>query len=310
MYGLGVDNVLQYDVVLADGQHLEANECTNPELYRTLRGGGGGFGVVTAVHYKLHPASPLQQYTWTPCNANSSDLSDPKTAEHWDLLFRWAGKWDRRWSSKFLSCSAIYSFLGTHEEALASDFYKDATNVFGEPEHDSFRSLLHFKLKDASPQEDGDISWKHTKDRQLRPDFSGNWLIPKAYLVEKPIEARNLFMNAMANGSLCPIHGEYLLLGTQNEISESSDPTSVNPGLRKAAMQMSICDDDFMDKMMQMFPDSGVGINHAPANLKNWQTKLWGNKYSSLLAMKKQVDPHGLFRGQQLVGSELFAKQG
>merc|ERR1719188_1891960 len=100
MYGLGVDEVMQYDIVLADGRHVEASECSYPELFKALRGGGGGFGVVTAVHYKLHPPTPLQNYQWAPCNENSSDPSNPNTPKKWDLLIRWAGKWDHRSSTK------------------------------------------------------------------------------------------------------------------------------------------------------------------------------------------------------------------
>ena len=59
-YGMGVDNILQYTIVTADGQIRTANANTNNDLYWALRGGGGGsWGVVTEVVYKLHPGTPL-----------------------------------------------------------------------------------------------------------------------------------------------------------------------------------------------------------------------------------------------------------
>ena len=55
LYGLAVDNILEVDVIIADGTLLTANECTNTDLFWALRGGGGGtFGVVTRMVHKAH----------------------------------------------------------------------------------------------------------------------------------------------------------------------------------------------------------------------------------------------------------------
>eukprot|EP00931_Biecheleriopsis_adriatica_P120532 TRINITY_DN95662_c0_g1_i1.p1 TRINITY_DN95662_c0_g1~~TRINITY_DN95662_c0_g1_i1.p1 ORF type:complete len:574 (+),score=67.17 TRINITY_DN95662_c0_g1_i1:74-1795(+) len=304
-YGIGIDQVLQYDVVLADGRHVHANKCSHPKLFKALRGGGGGFGVVAAVHYKLHPPTPMQWYGWTSCRGKCNDISDPNTVKRWDLLLRWVGKWDRRWSTKHISTAAIYTFLGTHEEAQASAFYQDATSVFGVPNHTSWRSVLHFKLNDGGSGPKGDYSWMEAQTRTTDPHFQGNWLIPLDYLVAKPVEARNVFINMSARGELCPFHGEYFLVGKNNDITEAEDPTSVLPATRRAAFQFTVCNKSAMDTLMTMFPDSGQGINHAPANLQDWQRKLWGSHYPSLLSMKKKVDPHGVFQCHQCVGNEL-----
>ncbi|KAJ5589670.1 FAD-linked oxidoreductase [Penicillium hetheringtonii] len=54
--GLGVDNVLEFSMVAANGAHVIANKYQNKELFWAVRGGGGGtFGVVTSVTFRLHP---------------------------------------------------------------------------------------------------------------------------------------------------------------------------------------------------------------------------------------------------------------
>ena len=75
-YGAACDNLISAQLVTVDGRKVEASENSNPDLYWAIRGGGGNFGVVTALEYRLHPVGEVLWGTLTYPAGRIPDLQE------------------------------------------------------------------------------------------------------------------------------------------------------------------------------------------------------------------------------------------
>ena len=58
-FGWAVDNLLEAEVVTADGNVRRTSRTEEPDLFWALRGGGANFGVVTSFKFQLHDVGPM-----------------------------------------------------------------------------------------------------------------------------------------------------------------------------------------------------------------------------------------------------------
>ena len=74
LFGLGADQVLELEVVTADGQYQVVNEASNPDLFWALRGGGGStFAVMLSVTVKVYPGIPGTSIQFSYTTTAASD---------------------------------------------------------------------------------------------------------------------------------------------------------------------------------------------------------------------------------------------
>lgn len=58
-FGLTIDNLLEADMVLADGSFVTVSAKQNSDLFWAIRGGGGNFGIVTSFKFQAHPVKTV-----------------------------------------------------------------------------------------------------------------------------------------------------------------------------------------------------------------------------------------------------------
>src|SRR5262252_3531701 len=74
-YGLAANNVEAFELVTADGELVRADAVSEPDLFWALRGGGGSFGVVTAIELRLFPVTEVYAgLLYWPAEAGSAVL--------------------------------------------------------------------------------------------------------------------------------------------------------------------------------------------------------------------------------------------
>ena len=90
--GLSCDNVVNFQVVLADGSIVDANKNTNSDLFTALKGGNNNFGVVTRYDMETfenenlwggivtYPASTVEQHFKALVNFGTDPNRDPNAA--------------------------------------------------------------------------------------------------------------------------------------------------------------------------------------------------------------------------------------
>ena len=294
-YGVGVDNVVDFDVVLANGDVVRADACTNPDLFWALRGGGGGqFGVVSHMHYKLHPVSEVVLVDFAM-------WAYPLGPEHVISLMTWfhttAPTVDTRWGGYWSAGSLFIFFVGTLEEAT-STLIAEFDRFFDED----------FPELEGMPRPSDTVKvypyWGAGVPDFIIPGGARNVTeqshfkyIPLDFVVNNSTAFLDLILEFAGDGSLGIIN--YWLGGKVNDVPV--DATAVHPSTRSAHTLLFVTSIESAKKLHERF-DSGTSKNHHGALEPNWKENLWGSNYERLLEIKKKYDPDMLFNVYKGVG--------
>ncbi|KAF7329158.1 FAD-binding domain protein [Mycena kentingensis (nom. inval.)] len=325
LYGMGVDNVLQFTVVTADGEHRTANACQNSDLFWALRGGGGSaFGVLTSVTYKTHPALENVVITVASWNGATAERTNAVSASLVKLIPSLSTSgWSGYFSLGPYNASSSTDALLIHAN---SPFAADVAAGNYTAINATFASVFG-----AASANQANITLKYI----LLPSWDS---VMENIVVQDIPTLRGVAGGRLLDAEALTNHAEALIeMGTVNSAGASFnfvgggviaeiDPDSValHPYWRKtlvsynigASWASSTSPADAVALQAQVTArtqelaqlvgeDAGAYTNEADANEPRWQEVFWGSHYPRLLQIKKTVDPKGVFTCNRCVGSEL-----
>ena len=294
-YGIGIDNVLNFELVLANGTFAYADACTNSDLFWALRGGGGGtWGVVTSVYYKLHAVEPVLEFTMEIQNIISTEVTVDKWIDKWVAL---SPNLDRRWGGYWTLHALILYFVGSEQDARSTfiNDFEQWRNSLPNAE----KNTVVFNIKQAKSYFDvrgGQDNLTTDKTGQETINIASR-LIPRDFVVNNPIKAANDLKWLVGNGFYT---FNYFLGGAVNDPSENA--TAVHPAMRKAVWQINTFADNMADYLREEIKDTGAGFNHASHVEPDWRNAFWGSNLKRLQSLKKQYDPENRFNCWHCIG--------
>ncbi|KAG0612760.1 hypothetical protein M758_6G049800 [Ceratodon purpureus] len=332
LWGLAVDNVLQIDVVTADGSLHTVNACQDPELFFALRGGGGGtFGVVTSVTFKLHRTPPNlvgPTILLSPSPNSSIPWSLETQEEILTVYAQHTGELDAaNWGGYWTYTASFFNlyFLVPGTPATA--------NATMAPLLDALARIEGVVV--TAPITNWAQDWRSAFDylstmMGVRATggqmLLGTRILPYSAL-QQPRGVAKAILSAKDASKLGAVGGA-AVIGPGVRGADPHGLTSVTPAWRNGALLLislspwtwNATDGEksarnatlaFAQSLRSSYPDSGTYFNEASIDEPDWKQSFWGKKnYAKLLAIKARVDPKGLFVCRKCVGSELWREDG
>ena len=300
MYGLGVDNVVDFRVVLPSGAVAVVDRCTNKNLFWALRGGGGGtFGVVTHMHYKIHKPTPIVRFQFDlgPFSGNTTAVA--AFMKYW---VENSPHLDARWGGRFSASGLDLFFAGALPGAKATFIDDFALSI---QEIELFANGSVPKLDDV-PYSIVYSSWskvlpdlEEATGEEYITEATFSRLIPYKTATRDTIQTYQLLESLALSKNLG--YTNYLLGKKINEINDQE--MSVNPAMRESAFLVT-GNQYAHEKMVQMLPNNvtGVSKNYHGGLEPEWRQSIWGEHYERLLGIKKLIDPTNVMNCYQSVG--------
>ncbi|EXJ77159.1 hypothetical protein A1O3_10317 [Capronia epimyces CBS 606.96] len=337
-FGLGADQVLEYEVVLASGELVTANECQHQDLFAALRGGGGGtFGVVTSATVKAYPELTALGHELTIVafpNASSelinatADIvaSYPSLVEagysgtgaltHQDGALIYAHNFVNLLNDN--STAAINKAKDTMTQQIVNQWSPYNGTLFViQSSFNTFNSF--FKWYNSHP---------HISDGQNRPMMASRFF-DKTSLSSQQSNMKNL-LETLVSGQGTQTTTESATLFNLVAGGKVLDPqplTSVNPAWRKTYVVMQQIDfwpdnagyEDIaqvkealtlkkLKAMKELAPGMGTYGNEADPYDPDWRKDWWGTNYDWLVSVKKKYDPEDVFWCWRCVGNDAWAE--
>ncbi|MFC4031258.1 FAD-binding oxidoreductase [Streptomyces polygonati] len=303
--GLTADTMVRTEIITADGESLVCDAEHNTDLFWACRGGGGGnFGVNVSFTFQAVPIADVSTFLllWEgPDALKVFEVAQEVMRRAPDAFSARLGA--SRSAGTGITVSAIGLHLGPSAElrelldpllAVARPFREDiADRTFWEGKdylaHETsagaFAVRTHFAAEPLPPQ--AVATALEQLDRWPgggNPDGCGMALFGWGGAINRVDPGSTAF----------PHRDAHYLVSLDTSWGEQDSPALVEANLRWLT--------DLHDSLTP-WTTGGSYLNFADPDLADWRTAYYGANYDRLLAVKRRVDPDGLFTFPQGIGA-------
>ena len=299
LFGLGCDQLIEAEMITANGELVVANETQNEDLFWALRGSGGGnFGVITSLTYRL----PEKIEMATLINIDYQHVGFEKVVEVALRYQQFFKNLDRRLNMKM----AMYNsetkgkgvkltglFYGSKEEAmqLLSPF-NDAKEFDLE-----YMTVLQAnrEIQDSHP----DFEMYRSGGRFIYRDYSAHELLTMLNLIDK-----------RAEGSLYTAITFYGLGGAVSDIGKEETAFYYRDALFILGFQ-SVWEDSKYGEVNHEWVGTrfkelskytkGSFVNFPIAQSDEYEKNYYGDNLSRLKEVKRKYDKEQVFNFEQVI---------
>ncbi|KAK4032940.1 hypothetical protein C8A01DRAFT_20055 [Parachaetomium inaequale] len=344
LYGLGADQFLSLNVVTADGRFVTADVNQNQDLFFALRGGGAStYGVVTSAIWKGYaPNAFFSGLTFSfntgPTKPGTPLFSSPfrsaPAVEVDDTETFWNGY------NAYLRFSKSSSLAGGYGFGDANNLGNDSLSFIGSflmanmtaAEATEFIRPLFATLRALGINQTDLTAATVPVARIQSPvgDTINNRVFSSRLFPRKNWESSAGFDKMTAAIRKTVEEGGYLFRGRSfspnlDVAGYPGSSAAVSPTFRDSLMHATVFIPQdltasttsewlamhdrlarYMDGLRAATPGGGAYLNEADVMEPNWQESFFGSHFPRLLAIKKAVDPWGVFWAPLTPGSEAW----
>ncbi|KAK5994310.1 VAO-type flavoprotein oxidase [Cladobotryum mycophilum] len=299
LYGFGADNVLEWEVVLASGEHVVATPTQYQDLYWALSGGGGGtYGVVVSMTVRVFPEGQTA----------IASLSFNVTT---------AGGVDKFWGAVGTFLTETKLIVDDHGIVAASGITNDTLGVIGMFAPGLNKTALTSLLKPLISA----LAKKGISAQAANLVVSDS---PSYYALNSSAIVAGI--KAATDGGKFTVSAVALNAKGQGRAIAPVASNSVQPAFLDAYLSLIFSatwsldqpwsdatklQDKFANSIMPVLeaatPGAGAYNNEANWEQPNFQQTFYGSTYDKLKLIKKIYDPQNVFYGLTAVGSEAWA---
>ncbi|KAK3689262.1 putative FAD-dependent isoamyl alcohol oxidase [Podospora appendiculata] len=324
-YGMAADQVLEWEVVTATGEHLTATPTQNTDLYWALCGGGGGtYSVVLSMISKIYPDGPVAGGTLAFQN------TDPTA--YWEAVSLWI---QHAPTLVRQNNTIIYLIFNNFFEALA-------ITLPGQPVSAVSDLLAPYLTQLARLNITHSLTTTHSPTYH---DHFNTYFGPLPYGASSPttilhnhIIPRSITSSPNATANLVTAYREtvkdnkFLIGCLVFDVSNTTrhPPNAVLPAWRGSSTSCNVNafwnfsvplrenldrKRDLVERVVPAIeratPGGAVYLNEMdPWYRGEWKRMLFGGNYERLARVKRRYDPLGVFWGNFSVGSDAFEIDG